>query len=535
MILLCLVLCLPVFAAETMKSVIGTEYGAWSEWSETPVEKTENLEVERAMRAISQSLITWRYSRYVYYNEQIEGWFAAATEQTGDHSRAGSGRWERHESSEALAVIGQDGDHLMYAGNWYNEEVTNAPSMREMVMYRSRRVKRFTCEINTSELLVFPEEKRQLTVNMFDDNVVYNWLSIDSEIAVVDGNGMVTGVKPGITTIIIRSGTGREVRCRVLVCEKSVKVPEGLYTFRLGKTNRTLMEGSTTSQSTRNLYAIEFTGERKQRFIVKNVSGNTFKIQPLNHKKWAVDISYGKKGMRPNNVVRVSSRKSTRAQQFRAIYVPDGSYIIYPKEEPRLVLGVEPFGKGANARLELAGNLEEADRWVLVKADESISPETPFARPVIRDGRSYVAVEYDDKVDPPIIGTTIGSNDRSEYVLSSARGKVVTIFDKCVHDYAKSFTAAGTLVDPCEIDNPEGKLGNHIVIDHGGGVLMTYSHLSEIYVKQGQTVRQGTMVGRSGATGATEEINLYVTMTYNEKPVNMRDYIDMPGIGKPIE
>ncbi len=43
--------------------------------------------------------------------------------------------------------------------------------------------------------------------------------------------------------------------------------------------------------------------------------------------------------------------------------------------------------------------------------------------------------------------------------------------------------------------------GNFVVIDHGQGLLTLYLHLSELQVKEGDSVKQGQIVGLSGGTG----------------------------------
>jgi murein DD-endopeptidase MepM/ murein hydrolase activator NlpD len=46
-------------------------------------------------------------------------------------------------------------------------------------------------------------------------------------------------------------------------------------------------------------------------------------------------------------------------------------------------------------------------------------------------------------------------------------------------------------------------LGNHIVIDHGGGLTSVYGHLYSISVQLGQTVDLNTELGREGTTGVS--------------------------------
>jgi murein DD-endopeptidase MepM/ murein hydrolase activator NlpD len=43
--------------------------------------------------------------------------------------------------------------------------------------------------------------------------------------------------------------------------------------------------------------------------------------------------------------------------------------------------------------------------------------------------------------------------------------------------------------------------GNVVWLDHGGGTLTVYAHLSTIGVREGESVRRGQVVGLSGATG----------------------------------
>lgn len=57
--------------------------------------------------------------------------------------------------------------------------------------------------------------------------------------------------------------------------------------------------------------------------------------------------------------------------------------------------------------------------------------------------------------------------------------------------------------------------GNHVVIDHGVGVLTGYSHLSEIYVVPGQWVLAGDVIGAVGATGRAEGAHIHFEVVVN--------------------
>jgi murein DD-endopeptidase MepM/ murein hydrolase activator NlpD len=44
-------------------------------------------------------------------------------------------------------------------------------------------------------------------------------------------------------------------------------------------------------------------------------------------------------------------------------------------------------------------------------------------------------------------------------------------------------------------------MGGYIAIDHGGGIITLYGHMSRTYVHTGQRVGAGQIIGRQGATG----------------------------------
>lgn len=56
--------------------------------------------------------------------------------------------------------------------------------------------------------------------------------------------------------------------------------------------------------------------------------------------------------------------------------------------------------------------------------------------------------------------------------------------------------------------------GKTILIDHGYGIFSSYSHLSEISIKQGDTVKQGDLIGKIGTTGRSTGPHLHLTLTW---------------------
>jgi murein DD-endopeptidase MepM/ murein hydrolase activator NlpD len=62
--------------------------------------------------------------------------------------------------------------------------------------------------------------------------------------------------------------------------------------------------------------------------------------------------------------------------------------------------------------------------------------------------------------------------------------------------------------------------GQHIIVDHGGGLTTLYAHLSEIYVKPGDRVARGQVIGRMGSTGRSTGTHLHFETRRNGTPVS---------------
>ncbi|HSX47616.1 MAG TPA: peptidoglycan DD-metalloendopeptidase family protein [Patescibacteria group bacterium] len=71
-----------------------------------------------------------------------------------------------------------------------------------------------------------------------------------------------------------------------------------------------------------------------------------------------------------------------------------------------------------------------------------------------------------------------------------------------------------------------GGLGNHIVIDNGGGITSVYGHLNSTSVNDGQRVDENTVLGYEGTTGASTGVHLHFEIRINGIAVNPRNYIN---------
>jgi murein DD-endopeptidase MepM/ murein hydrolase activator NlpD len=73
---------------------------------------------------------------------------------------------------------------------------------------------------------------------------------------------------------------------------------------------------------------------------------------------------------------------------------------------------------------------------------------------------------------------------------------------------------------------PLGIYGNCIVVDHGYGLQSIYGHLSELAVKEGQMVKRGEAMGKSGSTGLAGGDHLHYSMQVDGVEVNPIEWWD---------
>ena len=69
-----------------------------------------------------------------------------------------------------------------------------------------------------------------------------------------------------------------------------------------------------------------------------------------------------------------------------------------------------------------------------------------------------------------------------------------------------------------------GGFGNHIKLSHASGYSTTFAHLSKIFVRHGQKVKRGDVIGETGNTGRSTAPHLHYEVHYKGTPKNPADF-----------
>ncbi len=69
--------------------------------------------------------------------------------------------------------------------------------------------------------------------------------------------------------------------------------------------------------------------------------------------------------------------------------------------------------------------------------------------------------------------------------------------------------------------------GNMIDIDHGNGIITRFAHLSKMYVRAGQVIKKGDVIGIQGSTGRSTGPHLHYEVHYKGKPMNPKNFVEV--------
>lgn len=162
----------------------------------------------------------------------------------------------------------------------------------------------------------------------------------------------------------------------------------------------------------------------------------------------------------------------------------------------------------------LAAQKGQLEDQLAIMEQESRKLESQIFQYQNKNGGSTVA--FNGKFIRPVNGRQSSAYGMRVHPISGSR-RMHTGLDIA----AKSGTgikaaAAGTVITASYIRG----YGNTVVIDHGGKVSTLYGHCSKLYVKVGQSVKQGEVVAAVGSTGNSTGPHLHWEVRINGKPVN---------------
>jgi len=141
----------------------------------------------------------------------------------------------------------------------------------------------------------------------------------------------------------------------------------------------------------------------------------------------------------------------------------------------------------------------------LVKTKKELLQSIPAIQPISNIDLKHMPYGYGPRIDP--IYKTPAFHDGLDF--AAPIGTDV---------YA---TGDGSVA---ENDLQKGGLGKMIMIDHGFGYTTTYAHLSEIFVKIGQKVKRGQLIGAVGNTGKSTGAHLHYSVHKDGKSLNPINY-----------
>lgn len=73
--------------------------------------------------------------------------------------------------------------------------------------------------------------------------------------------------------------------------------------------------------------------------------------------------------------------------------------------------------------------------------------------------------------------------------------------------------------------------GKVVVVDHGNGLETRYGHLSRFHVKEGDSVRQGEVIGGMGSTGRSTGTHLHFEIRIDGRAVDPQPFLDLASFG----
>ncbi len=160
--------------------------------------------------------------------------------------------------------------------------------------------------------------------------------------------------------------------------------------------------------------------------------------------------------------------------------------------------------------LQENGHLREVEAQQLVGFSKKTAPKFLWTQPFVQLGNSKVEASFADFRTYVYDGQAI---DHQTHLG----------FDLAVNQHTPAAAANDGVVVHAAFF---GIYGNAVIIDHGCGLQTLYGHLSSIDVKEGDSVKRGQVIGRSGQTGLAGGDHLHFSVLLDGIPVNPTEWWD---------
>jgi hypothetical protein len=160
--------------------------------------------------------------------------------------------------------------------------------------------------------------------------------------------------------------------------------------------------------------------------------------------------------------------------------------------------------------LAINGELRKANAATLVEMARSSKPEFLWTKTFLPMLNAAVMAHFADRRSYVYRGRNVDQQYHLGLDLAATRAVAVPSANDGVVILAKFF----------------GIYGNTVVVDHGYGLMSLYGHLSSIDVKEGQQVKRGETVGRSGDTGLAGGDHLHFSILLQGLPVSPIEWWD---------
>ena len=164
--------------------------------------------------------------------------------------------------------------------------------------------------------------------------------------------------------------------------------------------------------------------------------------------------------------------------------------------------------------------LSQANRTINLITTIRTKPENYlFSSPIHKDDYIRITSPYGFReLINPFTGGQIESIHKGLDILGTHKARIVSI-------------AKGRVVEHYPPPNSYYKgheiLGGMIKIDHGNGWSSVYGHLSSTYVKEGDYILEGSIIGRQGNTGQSFGSHLHFELQYNNITVQPLKYLEV--------